>query len=134
LIVLLFLGWSAFAQTGHTHEGEVGKFYQSWRQPLNRDGYGNRTVPCCGGQDCRPILEMRKNENGQIAYPSNRVFPSQWKILIKVPYDNVPMWVAVPDAVWEDNQPDPRDSPDGRGHACLTYSGYITCAVRAPGL
>ncbi|HYV32135.1 MAG TPA: hypothetical protein VEO53_13660, partial [Candidatus Binatia bacterium] len=48
---------------GHTHDGEVGKFYQSWKQP-DIEGYGGRVASCCGNQDCRPILAFRRSPGG----------------------------------------------------------------------
>lgn len=119
---------------GHTHQGDAGKFYQSWHRPDYRDQSGKRYQSCCGQQDCRPILEMRKHPGSRLWIPQVADYvPATWEVLISVPYDGRPQWVAVPDKLWEDNQPDPRESPDERGHVCVIYSGYIICAVRASG-
>src|SRR6266566_351242 len=129
--ILWFVVWIATwqaltslpAQGQHTHEGEVGQFYQTWRMPENRDESGNRIQGCCSGIDCRPALEMRKNTRGT----------SQWEALVNVPYSREPLWIAIPDSVWEDVQPDPRESPDERNHVCVQYNGRVVCAVRTGG-
>lgn len=128
--ILMFVAWLAFITAlpslawseddplhiGHTHEGAVGKFYQTWNTPPNR------TMSCCNKEDCRPILEMKRAG----------VHGATWQVLLNVG-DGRLQWYPVYDDVWEDAQTDPRESPDGRGHACVYY-GEVRCAVRAAGL
>lgn len=135
LVVVLVIAalWAVMAMaqddplhTGHTHQGDVGQFYQTWPRPLDRSS------SCCGNQDCRPILQMRKHPGGKLAFNS-QIADATWEVLIYVPWDRQPEWMAVADMIWEDARPDPRESPDGHSHACVTYSGYVICAVRASG-
>ena len=44
--------------------------------------------------------------------------------------------MPIPVGILEDNQPDPRDSPDGRGHVCMQPPGkgnMVYCAVVGSG-
>ncbi len=102
--------WPAVAQDGHTHEGDVGKFYQTWRmQPL-------RTTGCCGNTDCRTAIETKK-------------VGDRFEVLVFDPDLAKPKWYVVPNGQWEDRQEDPRESPDGRTHVCIN-AGRVICAVR----
>src|SRR5260221_13659920 len=84
------------AQTGHTHEGDVGQFYLTWGQP------GNRGFGCCDRTHCRPAAALRRNRAGyEVQIPGR-----DW-------------WYPVGNDIWEDAQPDPRESPDGANHVCL---------------
>ena len=108
------------AQGQHTHEGEAGKFYQTWLQPDLQDT-GKRTKSCCGNADCRPILAIRKSGSGE------------FEVEAMAPYEYPKRyWYRVPEQMWEDAQADPRESPDGRGHVCIN-NGQVICAVRSGG-
>jgi len=114
----LALGYQARAQ--HTHEGEVGEFYKTWKQP---DLFlGLRIASCCGNADCRPILAFRKSQNPY----------ATWEVEVQDLNERQTQWYMVPNRIWEDAQNDPRESPDGRGHACINQ-GRVICAVRASG-
>ncbi len=95
------------------------RFYKDWRMP---NGGQARTQSCCNKQDCYPTAFKlvggtwfaRRREDGK--------------------------WMAVPVSKLENEQTDPRESPDGRGHICAappvpngdTYS--IFCAVLGAGI
>lgn len=98
----------------HTHEGAVGEFYKSWLVP---DGQGNRRGgSCCNKTDCRPVVHMRRGGGGA-------------QVQLQEPDGSLSGWYTVPNNRWEDQQPDPRESPDGRSHACVR-AGMVICAVR----
>jgi hypothetical protein len=116
---LLLLSGSALAQD-HTHDGAVGKFYQTWQIPDPSGFYsGKRVGSCCNKMDCRPVVEMRRADFGGAA----------WEVQLLEPDGRLSPWYRVPDAKWEDQQADPRESPDGQSHACVR-NGVVICAVR----
>jgi len=108
----LIVAAGAEEQPGHTHEGEVGKFYQTWKQPTDRNENGERTKGCCGENDCHPVAQLRRNGEDWFFYDTT------YRVWILIPPDKI-----------EDNQPDPRDSPDGNWHVCNQRS-MVFCAVR----
>jgi hypothetical protein len=121
LPALGFLAWGilpANSQTGHTHEGDVGAFYQSWMIP------GSRGHSCCNLTHCRPVLDMRES----VAHPEI----GRWEVLVSNG-SSQQFWYPVPDKIWEDRWPDARQSPDGKPHVCV-INGNVVCAVRTPGL
>jgi len=97
---------------GHTHDGEVGKFYQAWMRPTNRNVNGERTMSCCGENDCHPVAQLKRNGENWFFYDAM-----------------YRQWVLIPPEKIEDNQPDPHDSPDGNWHVC-NQGGMVYCAVR----
>lgn len=118
LAVALLWGVTALSQEGHTHEGDVGKFYQTWMRPDFRNAEGGRGTSCCNNVDCRPAAAVRRRGDGQFevqVYDPNLLKRSGWYL--------------VPNKMWEDSQSDPRESPDGRVHVCIR-SGAVICAVR----
>ena len=118
--VALGVVWCARGVFGqeHTHEGAVGKFYETWRAPAQRH-LAHREVGCCNNLDCRPVLELRKRRGDGLT-----------EVLVQMAPAFPPAWYPVPAGIWEDNQEDPRESPDGRAHVCIR-SGQVVCAVRA---
>lgn len=112
-VALLFLmsAYCARAAEGHTHEGAVGKFYQSWMMP------DNRGVSCCHDQDCAPA--------------ASRLVNGKWEA------ERDGEWVQIPDQKVETE----RDSPDGRSHLCgKRYSAFgnggvaVFCFVPGAGI
>lgn len=101
IIVALFLFSPAQAQL-HLHppqDAELhAQFYSTWRMP-NRGK--ERVQSCCNMVDCYPtdarltngIWYARRREDGA--------------------------WIPVPAYKIEQNQSDPRESPDGRSHVCM---------------
>jgi hypothetical protein len=99
-------------QPGHTHDGEVGAFYQSWYLPNHRDLQGYRKGSCCNNIDCHPVNQIKQ-------------VGEKW-FFFDIPTNQ---WVLIPATLLEDNQPDPRDSPDGQWHVC-NQGSTVFCAVR----
>lgn len=97
LLVLVFLyAGNARTEDGHTHEGAVGRFYESWMMP------DNRSVSCCHKMDCDAAASRFVGNRWEAQRPDG-------------------IWVVVPPGKIEQN----RDSPDGRSHLCGRegYSG-----------
>ena len=116
-IICLFFWVHRARAEDHTHDGGVGNFYQSWQIPGVLGVYGgNRGGSCCNKMDCRPIVGMRHSGGGT-------------QIQMQEPDGKLSGWYTVPDKKWEDQQADPRESPDGRSHACVR-NGAVICAVR----
>ena len=117
--IALFFWTHAFARAddySHSHEDAVGKFYQNWQIPSSGWNNGKRGGSCCNRTDCRPVVNMRRGGGGTQVQMQERD-------------GSLSHWYTVPDDRWEDQQPDPRESPDGRSHACVR-TGIVICAVR----
>lgn len=107
ILLVLLVSPSRGQSNGHTHEGAVGRFYQSWMQP------DHPNVSCCSNQDCGPAASRLVNGHWQAQEPEGS-------------------WVNIPDEKIEIN----RDSPDGRSHMCgrKLYSGFnVFCFARGGG-
>ena len=110
---LILLALIPFALAQHAHDGEVGRFYQSWLRPDIRVA-GNRTQSCCNQMDCAPA--------------NFRKVGGQWEGF----HSQFGQWYRIPENLFEHNQDDPRESPDARGHLCVLKSqGKVLCAVMA---
>jgi hypothetical protein len=94
----------------HTHEGVVGKFYQSWKIPPKRE------VSCCDEKDC--YQTRFKTEGGTVFFL----------------HRETGTWMVIPSDKLEENTADPRDSPDGLNHVCANAWGVVFCAVRGGGM
>lgn len=93
---------------GHTHEGAVGKFYQSWMQP------DNRSMSCCHDKDCAPAQSKMVNGTWYSRHTDDEE------------------WVEIPTRKIERE----RDSPDGRSHLCKFNAmggSYVYCFLPAAG-
>jgi hypothetical protein len=91
ILAALFIGnVKAEDHGGHTHAGAVGKFYQNWMRP------DNRNISCCHDKDCAPA--------------QSKMINGKWQARNS---DSEP-WVEVPESRVERE----RDSPDGRSHLC----------------
>lgn len=113
----------------HTHKPdwatpELDAFYSSWMKPDVRNDKGERYASCCNYTDCKPTPVVQRKDG------------SYW---VEVEGD----WFPLLPTKLEENQLDPRDSPDGQSHACLSFTRdsntnriiAITayCAVRGSG-
>ncbi len=79
------------------------KFYSTWQIPNN----GNQRISsCCNKQDCYPAT-VRKRAGGGWEFERRE--------------DKV--WIRVPERLIEQNQLDPRESPDDRSHVCAQPPG-----------
>lgn len=95
----------------HGDEGGLPDFYAKWLIP---NPGGDRSSSCCSERDCYSTAirlragryEARRREDGK--------------------------WIVVPDGILEQNQGDPRESPDGASHVCMQPPGIndrVYCAV-----
>ena len=122
-----FLSQPAIGQTMHHAPSEMElhkQFYSTWFRPNFRDKFGNRYSSCCGLGDCYPTTF--KQVNGKWYFMQKSIGPNGER-------DIEEGWKEIPEGLLEQNQPDPRESPDGRGHVC--ESGVNTfCAVLGAGI
>jgi len=97
-----------FGQEHHSHppqdEALHDKFYSTWMRPVKFGLNTRRTISCCSKLDCYPAEVKREG--------------GTWFVKQR----ETGNWVVVPDEIIEQNQPDPRESPDGRAHVCLQAS------------
>jgi hypothetical protein len=109
----------AIAGEEHYHPSEHAelhdKFYSTWLIP---NGGSERKNSCCNLVDCAPATV--KKEGGT------------WFVWKPIAH----RWVVIPDRLLEHNQPDPRQSPDGRSHVCMAkvpHDFRVFCAVLGSG-
>lgn len=117
-LCILVLGAPAAGQE-HQHPPRDAqlhdKFYSTWNMP---NGGQPRTSSCCSSKDCYPTTI--KNVGG-VWFAQRREDQA---------------WIMVPDAKVEQNQSDPRESPDGLSHVCMaapTGGANVYCAVLGTG-
>lgn len=118
--LLAALGLGSVKAQDHNHPPEHAaiheQFYNSWLRPEHRDDSGKRTASCCNKKDCRPS-PFRPRADGD--------------------FDVLTLkgeWVRFPATLMEENQSDPRESPDGLSHACVNpESRQPLCGVRGSG-
>jgi hypothetical protein len=112
-----------FAQN-HKHPPEHAQlheqFYASWNKPNVRSPSGERTMSCCSKMDCYPAQIRKRGTQFEVLRREDQV------------------WVPVPADLMEHNQPDPRESPDGRAHVCMGspynwQQGQLYCIVMGNG-
>ncbi len=112
----LLLLWLAYApayahdasMATNAEEARVYSFYRTWMRPPDRK------MSCCGNEDCHPV-DVRQ-ENGHWAF-----------------FDKLQgLWRRIPDDRLESNVAGPRESPDGRNHACYNTM-YVLCVVLGSG-
>jgi len=102
----------------HTKLGAAGQFYSKWMRPKGEfSGMVHRGASCCNNTDCSPVIELDVR-NGQL-----------WARVEMAP----DTWYRVPRSIIESNQPDPRESPDHRAHACV-IGGQVACYVEGAGI
>lgn len=114
-VMLAFCAPLVLAQD-HSHEGEVGRFYEGWKSPNNRMPDGSRNISCCNKQDCAPVENVRR-------------FDGQLQMQRK----SDGQWLTIPPEKLEHNYDDARDSPDGFSHMCSMH-GNVYCAVLGSGI
>lgn len=90
----------------------VDRFYQSWFIPALRQN------SCCNKNDCAPTVIRERN---------GRYFA--WNHFLR-PNEEVEIeWERL-----EENTRDPRESPDGQSHVCMSpHYRQVLCAVRGQG-
>lgn len=111
LVGLLLIATPISAQHIHHHEGmtpEIDRFYSTWLMP--NDGR-ERFYGCCNRIDC---------------YPAEAQFRGgYWWFK----HRETGKWIIVPAHKVEHDQPDARESPDGRTHVCASPQGNVFCFV-----
>lgn len=110
-VIVLFIAllWSMAALAQHPQHGS-DHFYATWLRPEMRTQAGQRQYSCCNERDCAPA--RFKNVGG--AWFGQKLGTTRWQ--------------PIPDRLMEQNQPDPRESPDGQSHLCST-EWHVFCAV-----
>lgn len=110
--ILFLVSWNNPARPQeHSHDGEVGRFYENWKMP----GVTPRTVSCCNQQDCADVEHVRI-----------------WNGELQMQRRSDGRWLTIPKEKLESNFDDARDSPDGRSHLC-SVGGNVYCAVLGSG-
>jgi hypothetical protein len=139
LAVCGLLGRSAHAQ-GHPpeHQAIHEQFYADWMR-LDQ----NPTSSCCNKQDCFPTMMMQHTDGKWYALRQHRARELEQAVARgenpTVPPITYADWVLVPEHVIEQNAAredlpakkitrEPRESPDGRSHACIV-GDTVYCAV-----
>jgi hypothetical protein len=110
-----------------TEQARVVEFYRTWKRPRGNFSIPHRQALCCYGggdmQDCFPVEATRRNERGEL-----EVMPDVSGASTYVQAQYGAKWYIANTGVDEDQQPDPRESPDGRSHVCIV--GYsVVCYV-----
>lgn len=119
-------------QPGETSEqARVVEFYKTWHRPKGEFSITHRSPMCCYGdgrqQDCFPVLARRINEKGE-----EELTPDVTGAATEAQAEYGGKWYPNVFHVTEDEQIDPRDSPDGRSHMCVSGQAVI-CYVRGWG-
>lgn len=117
---------------GETSEqARVIEFYRTWHRPKGDYSIKHREPLCCwaegDNQDCYPVLARRTNEKGQ-----EELTPDVSGASTAAQAEYGSKWWPNVYHITEDEQPDPRESPDGRSHMCITGQA-IVCYVRGSG-
>lgn len=137
LILVLFMA-TIYKAKAHEHmagesteQARVIEFYKTWHRPKGDFSMTHRVGLCCyaGGdsQDCFPVLAQRTNEKGIIEVTPD---VSGATTMVQARYGG--KWWPLIHNIEEDKQPDPRESPDGRSHMCVTDS-VVLCYVAGAG-
>jgi len=118
LVLVFFLAQSCKRAWGQhpAHEQDLHlKFYWNWQKPDLSSSFSGRlrNGSCCNNLDCHPT-KVRWGPTG---------YWEAW-------WDERGRWVQIGRGVIEEERPDPRESPDGESHACITKAGNVVCAVR----
>lgn len=93
------------------------QFYSTWNRPTSRSDKGERMVSCCNKLDCYPT-SIRQRPDGN--YEALRREDGKW--------------IMFPATLLEQQQPDPRESPDGQTHVCISAgSPLVYCATLGGG-
>lgn len=122
IVACLMLGTAYLARAEEPHDhgamGAAGEFYSKWLRPKGDFvGVTHRGYSCCSRSDCSPVIEL-ETRDGQV-----------WARVELAP----DTWYRVPRSIIESNQIDPRETPDGRAHACI-IAGIVACYVEGGGV
>lgn len=118
--------WAPSAQAHESHlalsveDQKVYEFYSRWMRPKgNFSGIWHRNSSCCNQTDCFPVAEIKTNGG-------------RYSIRVQTPR-GLSQEYRVDPAIIESNQHDPRESPDGKSHACI-IGGMVACFVEGSGI
>jgi len=133
-IILVFcsLVFAHEHQPGETAEQQrIVDFYASWHRPKGDYQIEHRRPLCCYGtgarQDCFPVLARRVSTDGK-----EELMPDVSGLPTTVQAEYGYKWYPNNYHVTEDQQIDPRESPDGRSHMCI-LGNTVVCYVRGWG-
>lgn len=127
-LLLCLLPCTALAhehQPGETTEQQrIVEFYRTWKRPKGEFSIVHRQPSCCYGdgaeQDCFPVLKERINEKGE-----REVMPDVSGAHTQAQMEYGGKWYPLIYGIEENKQPDPRESPDGRSHVCVTGAAAV---------
>jgi len=123
IILVAVLGSAARGHDSHLalsiEDQKVYEFYNTWMRPAGRSGMGHRVSSCCNLTDCFPVVEIR-------------MVSGRYAVRVQTP-NGVSREYTVDPQIIESNQPDPRESPDGKSHACIA-GGMVICFVEGSGI
>lgn len=114
-------GWRARAHDAHlalsVEDQKVYEFYSTWEIPAKGDRH--RAASCCDKVDCFPVSTIRLSAG-------------RYHVRVQTPSGESNEYVVDPAQI-ESNQKDPRESPDGKSHACIQF-GKVVCFVEGSGI
>ncbi len=156
MLVLTCLAWIAFAVSSAiaqdasdpdhaNHPPEHLQLHEQFYQDWMRLDVAGGTFSCCNLKDCYPtvMLEARDGSWWALRYKAamlleRRARQSDGGGTLLPPLSDLASWVKVPEQVIEHNSDRvdlgvqsprlPRESPDGRSHACVS-GNTVFCAV-----
>ena len=107
-----------------TEQARIVGFYKTWKRPKGEFAITHRQSYCCYGdgarQDCFPVLKERVNEKG-----IREVMPDVTGAHPQAQTEYGNKWYPLNYGIEENKQPDPRESPDGRSHVCVSGMSAI---------
>jgi len=119
----MLITFPAIAQHPPQHQQLHNEFYNKWMRPQGHyQGMQHRKSSCCNLSDCFPVLETKMVNGKYFVRPDQPYFNDKSQI----------PWYPVPNEIIESNQPDPRETPDGRSHVCI-IGGNVVCFVEGNG-
>lgn len=113
LLALIPRAWAEDHQHHHPPQDAQlhDRFYSTWYMP---NGGMPRNSSCCNLKDCYPTTIKKV---GDVYFARRREDGA---------------WIPIPTSKIEQNQSDPRESPDGRSHVCMAApsgGANVYCAV-----
>lgn len=136
-IALTLILWFRHAQAHEHMHGEsveqarVIEFYRTWYRPKGDFSVVHRQSSCCysqgANQDCFPVLAERTRPDGV-----REVMPDVTGASTQAQANYGGKWYALTHHINENEQPDPRESPDGRSHVCVAGEAAV-CYVPGTG-
>lgn len=125
LIIACIPSFAHEHQAGETDEqSRTIEFLKSWKRPKGPYNIPHRMMSCCyiSGlqQDCFAVKEVRIVDGHTMVFPD-----------VEGHFEYA-RWYVIPDGIDEAEQPDPRESPDGRSYVCIA-GAQVICYVAGTG-